>query len=155
MDCRDFRKLVSRMIDAEATRSEEEKLMLHLGSCRECREFHESLAAITGLHRGLARTEPSAGLLEKILALAGRVEGMPGQADLESRHSAWWKAGIAAAAAAVILLGVKAGGYVMADFGAAPSVQQAEVTEMDYLGAFPPGSLGETLLLPEEGGDDV
>lgn len=145
MNCRDFRKLVSKRMDGEATRPEEEALRLHLESCAECREFGESLAAIAALHRGLAELEPRAGLLETI----------HGPKNLAEHLSIWWKTGIAAAAAAVVLLGIMTGAYVMAGFRAAPSARQAEVSELDYLGAYPPGSLGEALMRPEEGEDDV
>jgi len=145
MNCRDFRKLVSKRMDGEATRPEEEALRLHLESCADCREFSESLAAIAVLHRGLAELEPRADLLEM----------MPEPNRFAEHLSIWWKTGIAAAAAAVVLLGIMTGGYVMAGFSAGTSVQQAEVSELDYLGAYPPGSLGEALMSPAEGEDDV
>ncbi|MCU0640000.1 MAG: zf-HC2 domain-containing protein [Candidatus Krumholzibacteria bacterium] len=145
MNCRDFRKLVSKRMDGEATRPEEETLRLHLESCADCRAFSESLAAIAGLHRGLAELEPRAGLLETI----------PGPKRFAEHLSIWWKTGIAAAAAAVVLLGIMTGGYVAAGFSAGTSADQAEVSELDYLGAYPPGSLGEALMSPAEGEDDV
>ncbi|HSG27595.1 MAG TPA: hypothetical protein VLA34_03870, partial [Candidatus Krumholzibacterium sp.] len=102
-------------------------------------------ADISALHAGMEQAEPPAGLLDEVLSrTCGNV-----------RIPAWWKVGIAAAAAVVILLGIWTGAYLTSGYDRTASVQQAELFEMDYLGPYPPGSLGETLDRSLEGDADV
>ncbi|MCK4537790.1 MAG: zf-HC2 domain-containing protein [Candidatus Krumholzibacteria bacterium] len=145
MDCMEYRKSASRVLDGEADAAEERELMLHLEGCGSCRLFHESLQAVSAMHRELVETTPPPGILDAVLATTRRPE----------RISGWWKIGISAAAAVVILLGVRIGDYISSSYGDASSPDQAEVFEMDYLEAFPPGSLGERLMVTMEGDVDV
>ena len=61
----------------------------------------------------------------------------------------------AAAAAVAILLGVRIGDFISTSYSDASSPDQADVFEMDYLEASPPGSLGERLMITMEGDDNV
>ena len=145
MDCRDFRKLASKMYDGEGDDAEETELARHLAGCESCRTFHEALEDITVLHGKMEQAEPPAGLVDSVLSRTGRNGLMP----------AWWKAAVGVAAVAVIVLGIWTGDYITSKYSGAPSVQQAELFEMEYLGPHPPGSLGETLDRSLEGEADV
>ncbi|MBU8923246.1 MAG: zf-HC2 domain-containing protein [Bacteroidales bacterium] len=145
MDCMEYRKSASRVLDGEADAAEEKQLMLHLDGCEDCRLFHESLQVVSAMHRELVETTPPSGILEIVLETTRGRDRIPG----------WWKIGISAAAAVVILLGVRIGDYISSSYSDASSPDQAEVFEMDYLEAFPPGSLGERLMITMEGDADV
>jgi anti-sigma factor RsiW len=145
MDCVEYRKTVSRVFDGEADAAEEKRLMLHLDRCESCRLFHESLQAGIAMHRELVESSPPASILDTVLAATSRQDRIP----------VWWKIGISAAAAVVILIGVRIGDYISSSYSDNSSPVQAEVFEMDYLEAFPPGSLGERLMVTMEGDSDV
>ncbi len=145
MDCMEYRKSASRVLDGEADAAQEKELFLHLDKCESCRLFYESLQAVSAMHRGIVEATPPSGMLDSVFAATTRRDIIPG----------WWKVGISAAAAVVILLGVRIGDYISSSYDDASSPDQAEVLEMDYLEAFPPGSLGERLMVTMEGDADV
>ena len=147
MDCRKFRKMVSRDLDGELDEAVQETLRAHLAFCAGCRRFREiSLAGIT-MHRSAIGAEPSPSLLPSILAaveVEPRRRLMPG----------WLRFAVPTAAAAATVFGIWMGNLMHESYAPKGAAGVADALELAYLDEFPPGSMGEILMTTSEGGED-
>jgi predicted anti-sigma-YlaC factor YlaD len=146
MDCRKFRKMISRMLDGELDESERKNLLEeHLGSCEECRRFAEISSTALAMHRSMASADPPGSLLPSILAA---VEVKP--------RRGWMRGwlGMAVPAAAAVFIGFWIGGLVHESFMPARASVRTDVLELSYLDEYPPGSLGAVIMTSNEGGGD-
>jgi predicted anti-sigma-YlaC factor YlaD len=146
MDCRRFRGLAGRMIDGEAGSAEAGAFERHLGACPGCERYYAGLRALAALHAGLREIEPPAGMTDRIVA-ASRAKARPAS-------GAAWRVAVAAAAGAVVLLGIYAGSIISRSYLEAPAPTYAEVTGLEYLDDYPPASLGEAIEVAAGGAED-
>lgn len=147
VNCEDFKKLISKEIDGAITGPERDSLIRHLDTCRSCSDFRESLRSIHRIHAGLPEQEPPATMIEAVMREVQLAE--------RGRRSAGW-AGAAVAAAAVLVMIVGAG---VGDFIARRSAdilyqEEESLFDVQYLGAYPPDSMGDILLAAMEEDDN-
>ncbi len=147
MDCRDFRKMLSREIDGEIDHADEKSLSAHLEVCESCRRAHAALKEATALHRDLAQLEPPRTLVTDVMASIGEPER-------RGRLTGFFRIAVPIAAAVVLVLGVYAGMF-LGDLIKQPAINGSlAVLELEYLDEFPPGSTGDVIMTATEGGDD-
>jgi anti-sigma factor RsiW len=147
MDCREFRKIVSRDIDGAIDASERERLERHLGLCPQCLRFREAVLAGSSIHRGIAELSPPPTLIPAIMAaVAARRE--------KGWFRGWLRVAVPAAAAAVVVLGIWIGGLLASHVSPRYAYSRTDVLELGYLDEFPPGSVGEILMASSGGGDN-
>jgi predicted anti-sigma-YlaC factor YlaD len=148
MDCRKFRRMVSRMLDGELAGTESKNLLEeHLESCEECRRFAEISSAGLAIHRSAREADPPLSLLTSILAA---VEVEPRRGWMRG----WLRMAVPAAAAAAAVFGIWIGALMHESFVPARAESQTDVLELSYLDAYPPGSMGAILMTSSEGGGD-
>jgi predicted anti-sigma-YlaC factor YlaD len=145
MECRKFRRMVSREIDGALENAEREKLERHLVSCAACRSFREACLAGISLHRSVPETAVPSSILPSILAA---VEARPQGGRLHG----WLRFAMSAAAAAAAILGFWVGGLMHERYTPAGAENQAEVLGLEYLEEYPPDSFGDILTASNEGG---
>jgi predicted anti-sigma-YlaC factor YlaD len=68
MDCRKFRRMVSRELDGALDEAGRADLESHLASCAGCRRFRELSFAGLSMHRSASEADPPPSLLPSILA---------------------------------------------------------------------------------------
>jgi predicted anti-sigma-YlaC factor YlaD len=147
MDCRDFRKMLSREIDGEIDHAEEASLAAHLEVCESCRRARAVLREATALHRDLVELEPP-------LSLANDVMASIVEPERRGRLTGFFRVAVPIAAAVVLVLGIYAGIF-LGDLITQPGVNgNLAVLELEYLDEFPPGSAGDVIMTATEGGDD-
>lgn len=147
MDCRDFRKMLSREIDGEIDRADEASLAAHLEVCESCRRAREALGEATALHRDLVELEPPRTLVTDVMA---SIE----EPERRGRLTGFFKVAVPIAAAVVLVLGIYAGIF-LGDLIKQPAINGSlAVLELEYLDEFPPGSAGDVIMTETEGGDD-
>lgn len=146
MDCTEFRKSVSREHDGEECTSGREGLGRHLDSCPGCRGFLESVSLVSSIHRSIPGVDPPERLSGLILSAI--------EDDRRAGIGGWRGIAVSAAAALIILLGMKTGGYIVSVFAGDRDVQTVRGPEMEYLGPYPPDSLGRMLIASAEGESD-
>ena len=144
MECREFRKMISRRIDEAKESAECSELERHLDSCEGCRRFAElSLSGLT-IHRSRTEADPPRSMVASIMAA---VEARP---QTEWRRG-WLRFAVPAAAAAAVL-GVWIGGLIRESYAPKSVESRADVLELKYLDEFPPGSFSDILMASNEGG---
>ncbi len=147
MDCRDFRKMLSREIDGEIDHADEASLAAHLEVCESCRRAHAAMREATRLHRGLAQLAPPRTLVTDVMAGIG-------ERERRGRLTGFFRIALPIAAAAVLVLGVYTGIF-LGDLVRKPVINgDLAVLELEYLDEFPPGSAGDVIMAAMEGGDD-
>jgi predicted anti-sigma-YlaC factor YlaD len=145
MDCRRFRRMISRQIDGALDRVERNDLELHLAACAECREFMELSRAVLSVHRSTRELSPPPSLLPSILAAV----------EIPERArwiNGWFRVAVTAAAAATAVLGVWVGGLIRESYAPESAPSHLDVLELGYLDEYPPGSFGDILMASNEGG---
>jgi anti-sigma factor RsiW len=147
MDCRDFKKLISRELDGEIGDTDLTELGRHIESCEECREFKAALARTFSVHRGLRDAAAPTSIVPAVLAAIEREESVP--------RVPWWRRiAVPAAAALVLITGALSGNYLVDAFVTTNGEATAETLELDYFEEYPPGSVGDMLIAAAEGGGD-
>jgi len=139
--------MVSRELDGALDGAGREKLDAHLASCGGCRRFKELSLAGVSAHRSVRDVEPPPSLLPSILAA---VEAAPRR----RRMSGWLRIAVPAAAAAAAVVGVWMGGLMRETYLPAGAGSQTDVLELTYLDEYPPGSMGDILMVSDGGGGD-
>ena len=145
MECREFRKMISRRIDGAVASADCGELDLHLGSCARCRGFAEVSLAGLAIHRSVTDVDPPRSLVPSIMAA---LEARPGT----GWGRGWLRFAVPAAAAAAAVLGIWIGGLIRESYTPKSVESRADVLELKYLDEFPPGSLSEVLMASNEGG---
>lgn len=147
MDCRDFKKLISRELDGEISDSDRKALDRHIEACDGCRDFKSALARTFSIHRGLPDAAAPPSIVPAVVAAVEREEPV--------RRAPWWRRIVVPAAAAVVLVaGTLSGNYLADAFVTSNGIATAETLELDYLDEYPPGSVGDMLIAAAEGGDN-
>jgi len=146
MDCRNFRRLISRELDGAFDGAGRADLDSHLASCAGCRRFRDLSLAGLSMHRSVKEADPPLSLLSSILAA---VEVGP-----RRRRMRGWLGVALPAAAAAVLFGVWIGGLMHESYAPASAGNQTDVLELTYLDEYPPGSMGDILMTSNEGGGD-
>ncbi|MCX5752222.1 MAG: zf-HC2 domain-containing protein [Candidatus Krumholzibacteria bacterium] len=147
MDCRKFRRMVSRQLDGALDGASRADLESHLSSCTGCRRFRDLSLAGLSMHRSVKEADPPRSLFPSILAA---VEVGPRW----RWNGGWLRAAVPAAAAAAAVLGVWVGGLIHESYAPATAGNQADVLELTYLDEYPPGSMGDILMTSNGGGGD-
>ena len=147
MDCSDFHRMISREIDGEIGMTDRLALDRHLEECDACREYRESLLETFHLHSEMALAQPPSSILAGAMAA---VEGSAGKGWMQG----WLRIAVPAAAALTVLLGLRVGGFLTETFAPPDTGEHVEVLELDYLGEYPPGSVGDILITVAEGDGD-
>lgn len=108
MDCRVAQELISPYIDGELDREEARQLEAHIESCSECRQRFGQIKAVVQMVGVLEKEELPDGFLDRLQARleAEQVTGMIHRKH--SRFSRWIKWVGIAAAAAIIVLAIRA-----------------------------------------------
>src|SRR5271157_3710858 len=90
MSCDDMHEMVSSLLDRRVTAREEESVLAHLESCRQCGAEFESMRQLRGALRQLDRPELPARLLEglRMLALNERLRRLS-HVGLSARAHRW------------------------------------------------------------------
>jgi len=146
MDCRDFKKLISRELDSEISDSDRKALGRHLETCIECRDFKAALARTFSVHRGLRDVEAPPSIVPAVITAVACEEPV--------RSVPWWRRiAVPAAAALVLIAGALTGNYLVGAFVTTNGEATAETLELDYFEEYPPGSVGEVLIAAAEGGN--
>jgi len=146
MKCSDVRKEISRELDGVLDEERLSSLAGHLESCDTCREFRAVLAGLHSLHRTAEELDPPMSLLPSIMDAVE--ERGPGP----SWAHGWLRFALPAAAAAVLFLGILAGGSLTEMILRTNGTDVAEIFGLEYLEEHPPGSVGELMLAGVEGG---
>lgn len=144
MECREFRKMVSRRIDGAIENAECSELDRHLDSCARCRRFAELLLSGLAIHRSATDVDPPRSRVPSIMAA---VEARTGT----GRMRGWLRFAVPAAAAAAAVLGVWIGGLIRESYAPKSVESRADVLELKYLDEFPPGSLSDILMASNDG----
>ncbi len=144
MRCEEFKRSIIRDLDGEASAGEVESLKRHLEACESCRHLQESFSRIDSLHRGLEEHEVPESIVEAVLREVEDVGTV--------RMAGWLRIATAAAAAVVVFLGVKVGGYLDSAFFTPE--KEVAVLELEHLDEYPPDSIGDILIAAAEGGED-
>jgi predicted anti-sigma-YlaC factor YlaD len=147
MDCRIFRRMVSRELDGALDGAGRADLDSHLASCAGCRRFRDLSLAGLSMHRSVREADPPPSLLSSILAAA---EVGPRRGWMRG----WLRVAVPAAATAAAVFGVWIGSLMHESYAPARAGNQTDVLELTYLDEYPPGSLGEILMTSSEGGGD-
>jgi hypothetical protein len=147
MECRRFRRLVSREMDGAIETAERLELDRHIDSCVGCRRFRELSLAGLAMHRSAVAVDPPGSLVPSIMTA------------VEARQGAGWLRGrlrfvVPAAAAAGAVLGVWIGGIIRESYVPKSAENHTDVLELKYLDEFPPGSVGDVLMASNEGGEN-
>lgn len=147
MDCRKFRRMVSRELDGALDGAGREDLDTHLASCAGCRRFRDLSRAGLSVHSSVTEVDPPSSLLPSILAA---VEAGPRRGWMHG----WLRVAVSTAAAAAVVFGVWIGGLMHESYAPAGAGNQTDVLELTYLDEYPPGSLGDILMTSNGGGGD-
>jgi hypothetical protein len=147
MDCRKFRKMVSRELDGALDGTGRGDLESHLASCAGCRRFRDLSLAGLSMHRSAREADPPPSLLPSILAA---VEVGPRRGWM----SGWLRIAVPAAAAAAAVVGIWMGGLMHERYAPETAGNQTDVLELTYLDEYPPGSMGDILTTSNGGGGD-
>ena len=147
MECRKFRRMISRETDGEIEGAERAELERHCGSCAGCREFREECLVGLSVHRSVQEVAPPPSILPSILAA---VEGRPRRGWVP----AWPTFALPAAAVGAAILGFWVGGLMHESYNPAATENHTDVLELKYLDEYPPGSFGDILTASYEGGGD-
>jgi predicted anti-sigma-YlaC factor YlaD len=147
MECRKFRRMISRKLDGAIDGAEREKLESHLASCAECRGFEKLSLAGLSAHRFARELDPPPLLLPSILEA---VEARDGTGWI----GGWLRFAVSVATAAAVVLGVWIGGLIRGSYVPNGTQNQTDVLELKYLDEYPPGSFGYILMASSEGGGD-
>jgi hypothetical protein len=147
MDCRKFRRMVSRQLDGALDGAGAKDLDSHLSSCAGCSRFKDLSLAGLSIHRSAKEADPPPSLFPSILAV---VEVGPRWRWMHG----WLRVVVPAAATAAAVFGVWIGGLMHESYAPATAGNQTDVLELTYLDEFPPGSLGDILMTSSEGGGD-
>ncbi|MDD4857931.1 MAG: zf-HC2 domain-containing protein [Candidatus Krumholzibacteria bacterium] len=147
MECRKFRRMISRRLDGAIDSAALEELESHLASCEKCRRFEKLSLSGLSMHRTARELDPPPSLLPSILEAveARRREGWVGE---------WLRFAVPAATAAAVVLGVWIGGLIRESYVSKVTQNQTDVLELKYLDEYPPGSFGYILMASSEGGGD-
>jgi len=146
MDCREYRRIVSRELDGSVEETEGASLERHMESCPACRRFREAAFAAASLHRRIIEVAPPADLASSIVARAAR-----------RREGAWlggWLRFAIPAAAAAAVIGIWLGGVLTQHFASGTGSSRTDVLELEYLDEYPPGSMGDLLAVSDAGGSN-
>lgn len=147
MDCGEYRKLISRKVDGEATAEETDLLVEHLVECQSCRRFESSIFLVNGLHESIPYEEPPSSLISGIMS--GIYSG-----EEATVFSGWAKLAVAAAAVFMMIVGAGIGDY-LADNAAEETVRKSgDIFNVEYLAVYPPNSVGDIVLGAIEGGEN-
>lgn len=147
MDCRKFRRMVSRELDGALDGAGGEDLGTHLALCAGCRRFRDLSRAGLSVHSSVTEVDPPSSLLPSILAA---VEVGPRRGWMHG----WLRVAVPTAAAAAVVFGVWIGGFMHESYAPARAGNQTDVLELTYLDEYPPGSLGDILMTSNGGGGD-
>jgi len=147
MDCRKFRRMVSRELDGALDGAGRADLESHLASCAGCRRFRDLSLAGLSVHSSVTEVDPPSSLLPSILAA---VEVGPRWGWMHG----WLRLAVPTAAAAAVVFGVWIGGFMHKSYAPASAGNQTDVLELTYLDEYPPGSLGDILMTSNGGGGD-
>lgn len=146
MDCDGFRKMISKELDGELADADRAALERHISGCDDCRAFREILGETVSMHRALADVSPPPSIVPAVMAA------------IEKPEKAWWVRGwlkvAVPAAALIVLLGLQAGGFMMEVFFPEPQGDDVAIIELEYLGEYPPDSVGDVLITAMEGGEN-
>ena len=146
MECRDYKKLISRELDGEISDSDRKALDVHIGACEECRDFKAALTRTFSVHRGLRDAAAPASIVPAVFAAIDGEEPI--------RKAPWWRRFVVPAAAAVVLVAGTLSGNYLADAYVTPNgTVTAETLELDHFEEYPPGSVGDILIAAAEGGN--
>lgn len=144
MDCTDYRRMITLREDGELAPDALRSLEEHLSACADCSAFAAAVSDVTALHASLGEAAPSPDLLDGVMAAIG-----------EPRRfgwlTGWLRVAVPAAAAIVLFAGVLAGTMIGRETIAPVDVAEAS-SGLEYLDAYPPGSVGEALAPALEGG---
>jgi anti-sigma factor RsiW len=160
VDCDQVRSGLNAFCDGELPPTNRDRVQAHLRICAECRQM---LARLERLAELLDRTAPSPvpeNLTQRILSRACLQMANRAAIGKPSVHTrSWWKTLSAhqwAAAAAVLVMGLSAGTWMgwqtakrrPADVAFRPPAEVPEaVSNLDYLGGTPHGSLPKAYLV--------
>lgn len=147
MECSEYRRLISRMIDGECDASRRESIAAHLGECEGCRTFLESIQEISAFHRELGELDAPRSLVREVMD--DIVEPRR-----RSRFAGLIRAAVPVAAAVVLVLGIYAGSYLVELYRQPVTNGQLAALELEYLDEYPPESMGDLLMEVTEGGSD-
>ncbi len=143
VNCKDFKKLISREIDGEITERQRDSLNRHLKTCRSCSLFRESLRSISRIHAGLPDQKPPDSMTDVIMRRVQRVER-------GNRFAGWARAAVAAAAVLVMIAGAGVGNFIAQRSADIFFHEQESIFGVEYLGVHPPDSMGDVLLAAME-----
>jgi len=145
MECREFRKMISRTVDGTIESDEDTDLNRHLEVCARCRRFADiSLLGLT-LHRSMRQFDPPPSMVNSIMAA---VDASP----RKEWRGGWLRLTVSAGAAAAVVLGIWIGGLIRESYTVKSVESRTDVLELKYLDELPPGSLSEILMASNEGG---
>jgi len=147
MECRKFRRMISRETDGEVEGAERAELERHCALCAGCREFREACLVGLSIHRSVREAAAPPSLLPSILAA---VEGRPRRGWVRG----WPTFALPAAAVGAAILGFWVGGLMHESYNPAATENHTDVLELKYLDEYPPGSFGDILTASYEGGGD-
>ena len=147
MECKKYQKLISKEIDDEISADEKELLNRHLNQCTECRQFKAFLISVSGAYRRIEDVEPPSSVLEGIMS------GIHEENNV-LRLTRWAKLAVSAAAVFVMFIGAGVGNFLAER--STPDVNPLEdnIFQVEYLGDYPPGSVGHLLANVMEGGEN-
>ena len=138
MSHQQIKQQLSAFLEGDLARVERERIETHLADCDACVSELHGLRRTRNLLRSLPAPEPPPGLADAVLSRLRAEESRPG---LLARMSSWWAdfsevgwpAPIAAAAVALVAVGVFQGSDVGLVWGTDPGAAQVA----DALGAAP------------------
>lgn len=142
--------MAQRFLDGEAGGGDRGEFDRHLNGCAECARLFSELRILAAVHAGLGGVAPPEGMTERIVAASRAARGRAASSGAGRR----WVAIVAAAAAAVFLLGIYAGSFISRSYLQAAGPRYAEVTGLEYLDDYPPASLGEAMEVASGGAKD-
>ncbi len=147
MDCSDFHKMISREVDGEIGLADRQFLERHLRECEDCREYRESFLETFSLHREMVEVQPPSSILPAVMTA---VRG----AERKDWMQGWLRIAVPSAAALIVLLGLRVGGFLTEVLAPAGIEEQTEVLELEYLEEYPPDSVGDLLITIAKGDGD-
>jgi len=145
VNCKSYQKMISRWLDGEISEEDMKSLNRHLEVCPECRRVKSDFSFLHEVHLG-QKDEPVPESTLRVLET-----GLP-----EEKRSGGFRvlrnAALAAGLAGVIIAGGSIGGFLAEKGLLNHDRDAADILNVEYLYANPPGSTGEILIGTVESG---
>ena len=159
MDCQKARELFTEQIDGALTGGAKGELEGHLASCASCTCAFTGLVEAREAAIGARRFNAPEGFAFRVMEKIRTLDDDPGLLSWLWSMPSYLKLAQAAAAAAVVFMGVYSAGFLSGKIvgtGVAGNGEASLVASVstEYLDPVPPDSMGEMYLSIEENGDE-